>query len=31
MPLTPMAEYLCDMMRRAASHYVHRTEAQAAA
>jgi DNA-binding transcriptional LysR family regulator len=31
MPLTPMAEYLCDMMRRAASHYEHRREAQVAA
>jgi len=31
MPLTPMAEFLCDMMRRAASHYVQRTEIQAAA
>ena len=27
MPLTPMAEYLCDMMRRAGSHYAHRTGA----
>ena len=25
MPLTPMAEYLCDMMRRAGVHYAHRT------
>ena len=24
MPLTPMAEYLCDMMRRAGGHYAHR-------
>lgn len=24
MPLTPMAEYLCDMMRRAGAHYAHR-------
>ena len=24
MPLTPMAEYLCDMMRRAGVHYAHR-------
>lgn len=23
MPLTPMAEYLCDMMRRAGAHYAH--------
>lgn len=27
MPLTPMAEYLCDMMRRAGAHYAHRTGA----
>ena len=27
MPLTPMAEYLCDMMRRAGVHYAHRTGA----
>ena len=24
MPLTPMAEYLCDMMRRVGGHYAHR-------
>ena len=27
MHLTPMAEYLCDMMRRAGVHYAHRLEA----
>ena len=27
MPLTPMAEYLCDMMRRVGGHYAHRLEA----
>jgi len=27
MPLTPMAEYLCDMMRRAGEHYAHRLQA----
>lgn len=26
MPLTPMAEYLCDMMRRAGTHYAHRAD-----
>lgn len=31
MPLTPMAEYLCDMVRRAASHYVHRRAQSCAA
>lgn len=30
MPLTPMAEYLCDMMRRAGTHYAHRIETAAA-
>lgn len=30
MPLTPMAEYLCDMMRRAGLHYAHRLSAGAA-
>ena len=27
MPLTPMAEYLCDMMRRAGGHYAQQLEA----
>lgn len=27
MPLTPIAEYLCDLMRRAGEHYVQRREA----
>lgn len=27
MPLTPMAEYMCDMMRRAGTHYSHRAKA----
>jgi LysR family transcriptional regulator, regulator of abg operon len=31
MPLTPMAEYLCDMMRRSAGHYQHRRQTRAVA
>jgi DNA-binding transcriptional LysR family regulator len=31
MPLTPMAEYMCDMMRRAAVHYDHRRQTRAVA
>lgn len=31
MPLTPMAEYLCDMMRRAGVQYAHRLETAGAA
>ena len=27
MPLTPMAEYMCDMMRRSGGHYAHRAAA----
>lgn len=30
MPLTPMAEYMCDMMRRAGTHYANRVKAAAA-